>query len=188
MPNNIASAAVLTEAKARSLIASTGFIPINNLAQHPFTVAGARVLLNNIRQVAIRKNLDVCTRDLLREAEIGEREIQFLTKLHNLRIGTTQEGEHGLNARIACATHIFTAADQSSCVTIRDIKSWNAYTVFDFGEREFDALFEMGDGAQVKDALVELAQSNARVAATCREFGWMDASDLQRSHRWMADR
>jgi hypothetical protein len=49
------------------------------------------------------------------------------------------------------------------------------YTVFNFGARELDACFEMGDGSAVKDALVAMAKADptCQLAQSVREMEWV---------------
>jgi hypothetical protein len=48
------------------------------------------------------------------------------------------------------------------------------FTAFEFGERQFDAFFEMGDGHEVVDAVSELVVSsgNAAALACLQANGW----------------
>lgn len=161
----------ITAAMARQLIDAGDNVAISC---HPFTVEGAKALLNRIEEVATLKNLCITPSELKREQQFGLANAAFLTKLHNLALGTGGEGAPGLNARIACAKHIFTAVDQRSLVSVDDIRSYRAHCVFGFGDRDFDNLFEMGDGRQVRDAMTELAKSSGSVAQVCQQFGWMD--------------
>lgn len=70
-------------------------------------------------------------------------------------------------------------ADRIDCVRrcweagVYDV-NYSFYSVFRFGERQFDTCFEMGDGEQVAQALMELAREDpdGPIAAGVRKFGW----------------
>lgn len=138
--------------------------------------AGARVLLSNLELVARAKGLQIDAKALAAEERFGLANLGYLVRLHNLAIKTDELGPVGLTARIACAQHIFSAKSQGSAVTLRDLASYRAYTAFDFGAREFDTLFEMFDGSEVRQALEKLARTDASVAqAIERDMGWTGA-------------
>jgi len=138
--------------------------------------ASARALLANIEDVVRHQRLDVRQAEVKDERQFGLANLAFLTTLHNLNLkacsGTTQD-------RVATARHIFTAAEQGSCVTLDDLMAYRAHAVFGFGPRQFDTLFESGDGAQVKGALLNLALDSPAVAQCCREVGWGAELDLR---------
>lgn len=48
------------------------------------------------------------------------------------------------------------------------------FTVFDFGERHFDTIFEMGDDDEVKRAIIESVplDQTGKLLEACKEFGW----------------
>lgn len=164
----------LTATHARSLLNSTGPISFGDLPLATFTVAGARVLLESIDRIAAGREMQVENREMAREQQFGLYNLDFLVKLHNLSLGIREQGPQGLKARIACARHIFTAMDQGSTVSLDDIRSYRAHTVFCFGDRDFDTLFEMNDGDQVKASLMELAEESASVKDACRKIGWVE--------------
>lgn len=74
-------------------------------------------------------------------------------------------GATGFVHRLACAAIIFQSGFTS-------IKNDQAFTVFGFGERQFDTIFEMGDGSQVVEGLRQLAASSPAVAAAFAQHGW----------------
>jgi len=76
-----------------------------------------------------------------------------------LRVGRTD----GLKDRIDCSARIIRSG-------IRDI-GYKFYTVFRFGERQFDTCFEMGDADQVFAALYERAQTDLLLAAGLEAYG-----------------
>lgn len=81
---------------------------------------------------------------------------------YSLRVGRTD----GLTHRIACVRRLFEAGIRSP--------GYRFHTVFDFGERQFDTCFEMGDGSAVVAALLDLADEDPRgkLAGCVRDMGW----------------
>lgn len=71
---------------------------------------------------------------------------------------------NGLDHRINCARLLFEAGINSP--------GYQFFTVFNFGERHFDTLFEMGDAEQVREALRPIAASNPVVAKAFDHLGW----------------
>lgn len=165
---------VLSATHARSLLKSTGPISVEELPNTTFTCAGARVLLDNFARIATARGFQLSDREIAVEKQYGLQHLDFLVKLHNLSTGIRAEGPQGLKARIECARHIFTAEDQLSSVVLSELRSFLAQVVFCFGEREFDTLFEMGDGDQVKAALMESAEESKAVKDVCRGIGWIE--------------
>lgn len=80
---------------------------------------------------------------------------------------STRVGRHdGQSARIDCLRKLFEAGIYSP--------GYQFFTVFDFGERTFDTCIEMGDAAEVIDALRELAHQhrNRNLVAAFEYMGW----------------
>lgn len=171
----------LTLAMARALLLPEHSDELKYLSNVEFTEAGAKVLLENVPLIVEQQQIVVTQREMESEKKFGLANLAFLTKLHNVNMGTGSEGPEGLKARIACASHIFTAQDQKSAVSIDDLRSWRAYTVFGFGDREFDNLFEMGDGDQVHAAMMKLSQTSRSAASVCANMGWNKESTTERS-------
>lgn len=80
------------------------------------------------------------------------------------RIG--KMGSEGLATRAQCALRLFQAGIFSP--------GYRFFTVFDFGERQFDTIFEMGDAELVVDALRAqlVADDTGRLAQAFLHFGW----------------
>ena len=171
----------LTLAMARELILPERSDELRDLSDVEFTEAGVKLLLENIPLIAEKKQMVVSQREMDSEIAFGLANIKFLTKLHNLNIGAGAEGPAGLQARVACAKHLFTAMDQCSLVTIDDIRSYRADTVFGFADRDFDNLFEMGDGDKVYSAMIKLSQTSSAAASVCNDMGWDKAYQADRS-------
>ncbi|WP_426172382.1 hypothetical protein [Pseudoduganella sp. R-34] len=72
----------------------------------------------------------------------------------------------GLKDRIDCARRLFEAGVYHP--------GYQFFTVFDFGERQFDTLVEMGDADDVLDGLREIAhkERNANLLKAFDYMGW----------------
>lgn len=78
-----------------------------------------------------------------------------------------------IEARIDCARRIFTAGFTNP--------GYQFFTVSDFGERQFDTIFEMGDSAQVIDGLRKylFTDTSGNLRKAFEYMGWpMTAPDL----------
>lgn len=117
-----------------------------------------------------RKNLDVDKSEARHEVNAAAEnfELGCWLKYYSNRIG--QVGEHALEDRIDCADRIFSAGIQNP--------KYDFHVIFDFGEREFDTLFEMGDSEAVIEGLRDrLALRNSPgVLKAFENFGWEIAS------------
>lgn len=76
------------------------------------------------------------------------------------------EGEEGLKHRVDCAKRIFLAGINSP--------GYRFFTVFDFGERQFDTIFEMGDADQVISSLRDLVKQDrtGNIGQAFAYHGW----------------
>lgn len=81
---------------------------------------------------------------------------------YSTRIGKVD----ALQDRIDCARRIFESGIQQI--------GYRFFTIFDFGNRQFDTLFEMGDAQEVLDGLREIVQNgrNANLIAAFSYMGW----------------
>ena len=97
----------------------------------------------NVRAAAERKQLTLNHWEEARESEIAKKHFDLGCWLYyySQRIYRT-ECRHD---RVDCALRLFLSG---LCNPHYDF-----FTVFDFGERQFDTLFEMGDSVEVIDAL-----------------------------------
>lgn len=75
-------------------------------------------------------------------------------------------GADGLMHRIDCARRIFEAGLKNPV--------YQFFTIFDFGERQFDTIFEMGDAAQVLGGLRQIIHQtkSKRLIEAFAHFGW----------------
>ncbi|MBK4738660.1 hypothetical protein [Noviherbaspirillum pedocola] len=120
----------------------------------------------DIPGVAKRRNVTLDAWDLRSESAAAKQHFALGCWLYyySQRIGLT--GPQGLRDRIDCARRIFEAGFANP--------GYAFFTVFHFGEREFDTLFEMGDGAAVVDALRKLARKSQHqhIKEAFAELGW----------------
>lgn len=79
----------------------------------------------------------------------------------------------GFRDRVDCVRRLFEAGITQP--------GYRFFTVFDFGERQFDKCIEMDDGDAVVNALVQMAEMEpeGRLAASVREMGWEARSEPQ---------
>lgn len=118
----------------------------------------------NIRAAAKRKDVTLDDWDEKRETEAAQQHFDLGCWLHHYsrRVYVAE----GLQDRIDCARRIFLAGLTNP--------GYRFFTVFDFGERHFDTIFEMGDADQVIDGLRQIAKSDktGRIAQAFTYFGW----------------
>ena len=98
-----------------------------------------RTDLEAIHATAKRKGLD--DYGLMNEQRVGREHFELGCWLwyYSTRLNAS------ISSRIDCARRIFMAGIANP--------RYDFYTVFDFGERQFDGIMEMGDGRQVVDGL-----------------------------------
>lgn len=134
-----------------------------DLSEWALTPAAARILLGNAKLVIEAQGL--AHDDVDSDVRFCLDHLDFLVRLHNLA-ASARNG--GLVERVACAKHLFAAPRQ----LLDEILRHRAYAIFGFGPRQFDSLFEMGDGGLVREALVRASASDAAIARCCQEMGW----------------
>ncbi|PKM46926.1 MAG: hypothetical protein CVV05_00485 [Gammaproteobacteria bacterium HGW-Gammaproteobacteria-1] len=120
----------------------------------------------NVLGVAARKRV-TCTPGEAKEEAVAARthfELGCWLNYYSARIG--RDGPEGLVDRIDCARRLFEAGMPNP--------GNQFFTVFDFGERQSDSLFEMGDGDQVKAALLAMAEAapDSQLAKSIHAMGW----------------
>lgn len=129
-------------------------------------LAALRADAQNIRATAERKNVACDALDEQRETEAAQRHFDLGCWLYYYSRRVYLEGEAGLRNRVDCARRIFLAGFWTP--------GYRFFTAFEFGERNFDTIFEMGDADQVIDELRQLAESDktGRIAQAFVYFGW----------------
>lgn len=130
------------------------------------------VQTSNIVACAKRKSLDLDPRSLLIEAHKGAQYFDLACWLYyyNRRVGT-----QGIWARIDCVRRLLLSDYPSFS------PSYDFYTVFGFGDREFDTCFEMHDGAEVVRSLIGL-RGVPVVDMKFAEAGWTEEYLLTRGY------
>ena len=129
-------------------------------------LARLRADARDIPGTAKRRNTTLDAWDLRSERAAAEKHFALGCWLFYYSRRIFLSGPDGLQHRIDCARRIFEAGFANP--------GYAFFTVFEFGEREFDTIFEMGDSAQVLDGLRKLARkshSNA-IKDAFSEMGW----------------
>jgi len=138
---------------------------LNNPAPISQTVR-ARLLAGagNIRAAAQRKGTTLDSFEERRESNAAREHFELGCWLHYYA-PLVGRGD-GLQARIDCAARLFL----SGITNPGD----DFFTVFDFGDRQFDTIFEMGDSEMVIDGLRQMIQKDktGRIAEAFSYFGW----------------
>lgn len=145
---------------------------IMDLQQAPLSTevrARLRSDLNDVLACGRRKGLDIDRMTLRRESVIGERHFELGCWLHFYSTKLSQ----GVWARIDCVRRLLLSAYEPFS------PSYDFFTVFDFGERQFDNCFEMGDAEQVMQAIASLRHV-PHVGQKFAQAGWTDEYLLSR--------
>jgi len=129
-------------------------------------LARLRADARDIPATARRRNTTLDAWDLRSERAAAEKHFALGCWLfyYSRRIFLT--GPEGLKHRIDCARRIFEAGFANP--------GYAFFTVFEFGEREFDTIFEMGDSAMVLEGLRKLAHRSRsqHIREAFAEMGW----------------
>lgn len=120
----------------------------------------------NIRAAAERKVLTLDAWEEQQETDAAKQHFDLGCWLYYYSRRVYLDSAEGLKNRIDCARRIFLAGLQNP--------GYKFFTVFDFGERNFDTIFEMGDADQVINDLRQLAKidKTGRIAQAFVYFGW----------------
>lgn len=121
--------------------------------------------LDNLKATATRKGLTLDAWEEHNESTAGKLNFELGCWLYyyNRRIYDAD----GFNARVDCMRRIFEAG--------HTYLHYEYFTVFDFGERQFDTLIEMGDASEVIDAVRTLylpVDTSGNVRTAFEYFGW----------------
>lgn len=121
---------------------------------------------NDIRGTAKRKGLMLSEWEARTEEEIAKNHFALGCWLHYYRFKIGLEGPEGLAARIDCARRIFDAGFHKT--------GYDFFTIFDFGERQFDTIFEMGDSEDVIEGLRNLIKKtySPSLVSAFKNYGW----------------
>ncbi len=133
------------------------------------------VLAERLDLVVKAQASDADAYSMERERRFAARHCAFAIKLKSLARG------NDLRSRIACAKHIFSSCGSEGGPHFEDVTGgYVAFSLFRFGPRQFDSLFEMGDGDEVRAALERLALRDPVVAQNCERMGWSEQRDQDR--------
>ncbi|MCK9985386.1 MAG: hypothetical protein AzoDbin1_01858 [Azoarcus sp.] len=127
----------------------------------------------DVRATAQRKGLTLDAWEEREETEAARHHFELGCWLYYYQSRLYRNGEDHLQARIDCAERIFLAGFPNP--------KYRFYTVFDFGERQFDSIFEMGDSQEVLAGLRERMKKDktGKLAAAFAYNGWpQTAPDL----------
>ena len=129
-------------------------------------LAALKADAQNIRAAAKRKNTTLDDWDEKRETEAARQHFDLGCWLYYYSRRVYLEGAEGLKYRTDCARRIFLAGLTNP--------GYSFFTVFDFGERQFDTIFEMGDADQVIDGLRQAAKADqsGHIARAFAYMGW----------------
>jgi hypothetical protein len=129
-------------------------------------LARLRADARDIPGTAKRRNTTLDAWDLRSERAAAEKHFALGCWLFYYSRRIFLSGPKGLKHRIDCARRIFEAGLSNP--------GYAFFTVFEFGDREFDTIFEMGDSAQVLDGLRKLARKSQHNAIkdAFAEMGW----------------
>lgn len=127
----------------------------------------------DVRATAQRKGLTLDAWEEREESAAAREHFELGCWLYYYQSRLYRTGQDHLQARIECAERIFLAGFHNP--------RYKFYTVFDFGERQFDSIFEMGDSAQVLEGLRERLNKDktGKMAEAFTYHGWpLTAPDL----------
>ena len=120
-----------------------------NLSQKAPITARERAQLRadakNLKETAARKQVTLDAYDEAQESHLAKSNFELGCWLFYYRRRVYTDGPEGLKFRVECALRLFLSGFTNP--------AYGFFTVFDFGERQFDSIFEMGDGAEVVAAL-----------------------------------
>lgn len=101
----------------------------------------------DVRATAQRKSITLDAWEERDESDAARRHFELGCWLYWFQTRIYSTDDLGLQARIDCAERLFLAGFPNP--------KYRFYTVFDFGERQFDSIFEMGDSREVIAGLRE---------------------------------
>lgn len=144
-------------------------ITVSLRATAPLTkleVQQLRADIRNIEAAAKRKGVDLDPYTKGKEIQLATAHFDLGCWLYYLQPKIGKDTPEGFTARILCALHLF----------LRGIRnpSYDFFTIFNFGARDYDTLFEMGDSASLIEALrpsLELDKSGHLLDAF-KHYNW----------------
>lgn len=154
-------------AKPRSTKAKSYLIDVNAKAPISATVrAQLRKDAQNVRACAERKGLCMDHYEEQDEAFHAKNHFELGCWLHFYQRSFYDLGHEGFHERVQCMLRLF----------LNDFKNpgYSFFTVFDFGERQFDSIMEMGDSARVMAELRKALtlDKTGKIANAFSYYGW----------------
>lgn len=131
-------------------------IKVDMRAKAPISTTARNQLQQDVRDIkaaAARKQVTLDRYEEARELQMAKKHFELGCWLHYYGGKFGQSSDAGFKARVECAMRLFLSDIASP--------SYDFFTVFDFGERQFDTIFEMGDADEVVDRLRSAIQSDS---------------------------
>lgn len=127
----------------------------------------------HIRAAAERKGTTLNTWEEARESAVAKSDFILGTWLYYYTKTYYQRGTHALPNQIDCLYRLFRAGFHNP--------GYQFFTVFDFGERQFDSIYESGNADQVIQGLRDIFKktNDKGVAAAFVYLGWSLVDDQQ---------
>lgn len=138
-------------------------------AKAPISATARNQLQQDVRDIkaaAARKQVTLDRYEEARELQMAKKHFELGCWLYYYSSQVGQNSEAGFKTRVECVMRLF-LSDISS-------PSYDFFTVFDFGERQFDTIFEMGDADEVIDRLRYAIQtdSSGLIKKAFSHHGW----------------
>lgn len=128
--------------------------------------AQLRADAKNLRSTAQRKQITLDRWEEARESAAADAHFELGAWLFYYRNRISATGAQGLQDRIDCARRIYEAGLTNP--------GYDFFTVFDFGERQYDTIFESGDAEAVLDGLrsILVAAPSEGLRKAFLSYGW----------------
>jgi hypothetical protein len=137
-------------------------------------ISQLRIDASNVRAAAVRKNLVLDKYEEREETLAAKRYFQLGAWLYYYKHEMWRDrGRNYLDMQVACLLRLFQAQIPSP--------GYRFFTVFDFGDRDFDTLFENGNSAEVLQELraIYFQTKDAAIASGFAYHGWQLSDERQ---------
>lgn len=122
--------------------------------------------INHLAAIVRAEGYSYSEREIETMRRLSHRHLPALFRVQLLHRAAQREDSIGLRARIEIARTLLREG------LLKEVAQDRFLVSFGFGSRDFDALFEMGDGGPVREALVQAAQNDAALAEHLGALGW----------------
>jgi hypothetical protein len=160
--------AIQPGAKAKASAKAKPFIiDINAKAPIPAAVrAQLKRDAQNVRACAERKGLSMDHWEEMDEAEHAKNHFELGCWLYFYQRSFYDLSKDSINERVQCMLRLFLNGFTNP--------GYRFYTVFDFGERQFDSIMEMGDSERVMAEMQKALplDKTGKIAAAFSYYGW----------------